>query len=88
MDRRVAVSLEVAGLSVSFEGDAALFEREVRPLMEGVAAGGWRTRGAIVQPPPGPAEERQPPARGRAARRKLGDRRLEILGGVLGPRAG
>jgi len=57
MDRRIAVSLEVAGLSVSFEGDASLFEREVRPLMEGVASGGWRARGALVQAPPGPVEE-------------------------------
>ena len=54
MARRASVSIEVPGLALSYDGDEALFDAEVRPMLDGVVRGTWRREGPLPQAPAGP----------------------------------
>ena len=66
MERRASVSIEVPGLALSFDGDEALFDREVKPILDGVVRGTWRKSGPLPVAPEGPEgpEEFPSPAAG------------------------
>ena len=62
MERRASVSIEVPGLALSFDGDQALFDREVKPILDGVVRGTWRKSGPLPVAPEGPTGPDEFPA--------------------------
>jgi hypothetical protein len=55
MAKRVSLKVEVPGLHVEFEGDAALYEGVLRDVLEPLARGAWRGSGPMGAAPEGPS---------------------------------